>query len=310
MRIRMIAPLACLVLAMPSLAAAQAHGRVKGTVVDSHGKPITHATITVTCPDIAMFHRELKVDRDGIFTLAVVDATREYLFLVEAEGYQGIKRFEKPLIGGQTLEVEFVLASATELAAAAEQEVLDAPGVKQLREARDLIEAGKRAEARTKLAEGIAAKPDLYLLYLELGNLDLQDGRFADALANAETCLRHQQMVVPCLGLAANSAQKLGDAEKHARYMELYTIANPDDPNVLFNEAVAKLNARDDAGARPILEQVVQLDPKHPDGLYQLGMVFLRSGDSAKAKEFLERFLAVAPAHGEAATAREMLKYL
>jgi len=310
MRMRRTVLLAVLLLAMPALVLAQAHGRVKGKVLDSQGKAITHAKITVTCPDIAMFRRELKVDEDGVFTLAVVDATREYLFLVEAEGYQGIKRFEKPLIGGQTLEVEFVLSSAEELATAAQQEVLDAPGVKQLREARVLIDTGKKAEARAKLVEGIEAKPDLHLLYLELGNLDLQERDFAGALANAEKCLQYQQMVVPCLGLAANSAKELGDTKKHEKYMELYAIANPDDPNILFNQAVERLNARDDAGARPILEQVIQIDPRHPDGLYQLGMVYLRSGDSGKAKDMLELFLEVAPNHGEAETARQMLPYL
>jgi tetratricopeptide (TPR) repeat protein len=302
--------LSVLILAAPALVLAQAHGRVKGTVQDSKGNPITSAKLTVTCPDIAMFHRELKVDERGSFSLAVVDATRQYLFLVEAPGFQSVSRFEKPLIGGQTLEVEFVLASTEEVMAAAEHEALDAPGVKELREARDLVAAGKTEEARAKLAESLAAKADLYLTYLELGNLDFQEGKFAAALANAEKCLELQQLVVPCLGLAANSAQKLGDKTKHVKYMELYTFANPDDPNVLFNEAVEKLNARDDAGARPILEQVVQMDPEHVEGLYQLGMVYLRMGESARAKEMLERFLKAAPDHQDAATARQMIEYL
>lgn len=310
MKLRMPVLLALLLLVIPALVLAQAQGRVKGTVLDSQGNPITHAKVTITCPDIPRFHQERTVDEDGVFRVALVDATWDYVFEVVAEGYQTVKRVERPLPFGQLMELEFEMLSVEELTAAAEQEALEAPGIKQLHEARELIEAGNNAEARAKLAEGIEARSDYHLLYLELGNLDLREGNYAGALANAEKCLEYRQTATPCLGLAANSAKELGNMEKHEKYMKLYAAANPDDPNILFNQAVERLNARDDAGAKPILEQVIQIDPNHPDGLYQLGMVYLRSGDSPKAKELLERFLEAAPDHVEAETARQMLPYL
>ncbi len=46
------------------------------------------------------------------------------------------------------------------------------------------------------------------------------------------------------------------DAEYMARYQEL----NPDDPTILFNEAAVFLNKMDDDGARPLLEQCLEVD--------------------------------------------------
>jgi len=98
---------ACLLL--PSLLMAQAQGRIKGTVVDTTGKAIPEAKIVMTCPEIANYHRELKTDDKGTFATLVVDATRKYMFHVEAPGFQPVEQEYKPLIGGQTLEIGFTL---------------------------------------------------------------------------------------------------------------------------------------------------------------------------------------------------------
>jgi Tfp pilus assembly protein PilF len=79
---------------------------------------------------------------------------------------------------------------------------------------------------------------------------------------------------------------------------------------MMFNDAAAYLNKGDDAGAKPILEKILDSDPEYPDALFQLGMIHLRAGDNAKAKELLQKFLKVAPSHRDAPSATEMLKYL
>ena len=90
------------------------------------------------------------------------------------------------------------------------------------------------------------------------------------------------------------------------RYQEL----NPEDPTVLFNNAVAFLNKMDDEGARPLLEQCLQADPDFPECLFEYGMLLLRSGDMEGAKIKLEHYVEVAPDAPDAATALETIKYL
>lgn len=304
---RVLAGVLCLV---PTLLLAQAQGRIKGIIVDSKGAPIPEAKLTVTCPDISNYHKELSADKKGGFAMLVADATKKYLFRVDAPGYQPIEQLHKPMIGAQTLEVSFTLMSVQELQQKAQQEALEQPGVKQLREGKQLLQDGKAAEARAKFQEAVDLKPDLYLAWLDLGVMDLEAGKAAEALVSAEKCLAISSTFAPCLALAVNASKAKGDKAAEEKYAAAYKLANPTDPTVYYNDAVAFLNKGDDAKAKPLLEQALQADPKHADAMFQLGMVYFRLGDTAKAKELLQKFLATAPDHKEAPTAQEMLKYM
>ncbi len=298
-------------LLVPSLLLAQAQGRVKGVVTDAAtGKPIPGAKIVITCPDIANFHKELTTDAQGEYATLIVDATRQYLFHVEAQGYQPIEQMNKPRIGGQTAEFNFPLRNLQDLQVQAQKQALDQPGIKQVREAQEYLDAGKVAEARAKFAEAVQLKPDLYVGWLGLGDIDQKAGKNDDALADAEKCLALKPEFPQCLALAMNAALAKGDKEGYERYTARYKAANPSDPSLYYNEAVPLLNKGDFAAARPLLEKAVAVDPNYADALYQLGTVYASLGDNAKAKEVLEKFLAVAPNHKDAATAKAMLDWV
>jgi tetratricopeptide (TPR) repeat protein len=289
----------------PLLLFAQAQGHVKGTVTDGKGNPIAGAKVTITCRDVGTFRKELTTDAKGKFSLVIVDATKVYTFRVEAQGYQGIEQDHKPLIGGQTLELSFSLKKLEEAAAETEE-----PGLQELREGRDLWEAGKKAEAREKFAAAVAKKPDLYLAWLALGDADLAAGKAAEALAAAEKCLAAKSNFAPCLALAANAALAKGDKALYEKYMAQYKAANPTDPAVLFSEAAEHINKGEDDKARPLLEQALAANPDYAPALYELAMLLVRAGENAKAKELLLHLLEVAPDYKDAGLAKEMLKYL
>jgi tetratricopeptide (TPR) repeat protein len=305
--VRLIALLALLV---PALALAQAQGRVKGVVKNTSGEPIPNAKVVITCPEIGTFRQELTTDKKGTFTTIFVDATKNYLFEVGAAGYQSVEQLNKPLIGGQTLSLDYVLITNEEAAQKAQAEAMEQPGMKQLREGRDLLLAGDKAGARAKIEEAVKHKPELHLGWLQLAVFDLDEGKPAEALGFAKKCLEHEANFAPCLAIAANAAHEAGDMAAYESYMAMYKMANPSDPVVLFNQAADLLNKGDDAAAKPLLEEAIQVDPDFPDGLYHLGMIHLRAGESAKARELLERFLTIAPEHRDAGTAREMLKFI
>ncbi len=299
-----------MLLLLPSLLFAQAQGRVRATIMDTAGKPIPKAKVTVTCPEIATYKKEIIADKDGEFSVLFVDATKRYTFRVEADGYQGTEATHKPPIAGETIVVSFKLKSVSEAVAEQEEQSLQQPGYKELGEAKVLLDQGKRGEARAKLVAAAAAKPDLYVAWHELGRLDYEDKKWADAIANAEKCLALKPGDTPCLAVALNAAKEAGNTEAYERYLVAYKSANPGDPGMMFNDAAGYLNKGDDTAAKPILEKILETDPEYADALFQLGMVYLRSGESAKAKELLEKFLKVAPDHRDVPSATEMLKYL
>jgi len=302
--------LAGLLLLVPSFLFAQAQGRIKGVITDAKGAPIAKAKVVMTCPEIANFNREVIADGKGRFATLVVDATKRYKFHVEAPGYQAVERTEKPLIGGQTLELNFTLQSVADVQAAQQQKALEEPGIKQVREGQELLDEGKAVEARAKFAEAVAVRPDLYIAWLAMGDIDQKAGRNDDAIAAAEKCLAAKAEFPQCLALGMNATQAKGDKAGYENYRERYKASNPSDPSVFYNDAVGFLNKGDDAKALPLLEKALETDPKYADAMFQLGMVYFRTGDTAKAKTMLQKFLDAAPNHKEAPTAKEMLKYM
>jgi|APFre7841882724_1041349.scaffolds.fasta_scaffold30357_1 Tfp pilus assembly protein PilF len=293
-----------------SVALASGQARVSGTVVDTTGKPIGGATITVTCPEAPTFKKVLEAEQNGGFRLLLLDATKSYNFHVQAAGYAPYDHVIKVGIGTMDNEFTFTLQSDREATAAQQQAILEQPGYKQLEDGLELMRAGQLDAARVKFSEAVAAVPDLAAAWGGLADIDYRAGNHASAIQNAKSCLDHDAQNTKCLAIAANSSKELGDVEAHHAYMMRYQELNPDDPTTLFNQAAEYLNALDDERARPLLEQCLAVDPKFPECLFEYAMVLLRSGDMEGAKAHLERYLEAAPEGSNAAAARETIKYL
>ena len=293
-----------------SIALASGQARVSGTVVDTTGKPIPGATITVTCAEAPTFKKVLEAEQNGGFRLLLLDATKSYDFHVQAAGYASYDHVIKVGIGTMDNEFTFTLQSDTEATAAQQQQLLQQPGYKELEEGHELLRAGQTDAARVKFSAAVAAVPALAAAWGGLAEIDYRVGNYASALANAKSCLEHDAENIKCLAIAANSSKELGDVEGHHAYMTRYQELNPDDPTTLFNQAAEFLNALDDEHARPLLEQCLAADPAFPECLFEYAMVLLRSGDMEGAKAHLQRYLEVAPEGSNAAAARETIKYL
>lgn len=303
--------IALALLFVPSILLAQAQGRVKGTVTDANGKPIADATVVITCPAITSYRKEMKTDENGVFATLIVDATKQYVFHIEKNGYQAVEQLHKPLIGGQTLEIEFTLMSIEQAREQAQQEALEQPGYKELGEGRELLEAGKTEEARAKFLEAVRVKPDLHLGWQQLAVLDFDAGKNAEALKEAERCLQASPNFAPCLAIAANSSQALGDKAKYDQYIAAYKLANPTDPAMLYNDVVPLLNSGKLDEAQPLLQEILEIDPDFADALYQLAIIHINKGEYKESKALLDRFLKVAPEdHKDRGAAQGMVEWL
>lgn len=307
---RWLAVFALVIGVATSLALASGQARVSGTVVDTTGKAIAGATITVTCPEAPTFKKVIETEPNGGFRLLLLDATKRYDFHVQAAGYAPYDHTIKVGVGTMDNEFTFSLQSDREAAASQQQAVLQQPGYKELDEGLALLRSGQVDAARAKLNEAVAAVPDLAAAWAGLADIDYRAGNHAAALKHATSCLEHDAENMKCLAIAANSSKELGDLEAHHTYMARYQALNPDDPATLFNQAAEFLNALDDEHARPLLERCLAVDPAFPECLFEYAMVLLRSGDLEGAKAHLQRYLEVAPDGQDAAAARETVKYL
>lgn len=297
-------------LAGASFVFAGAQARLEGRVTDSKGTPIPDAEITITTPEVTTFNKVLTTDSKGEFKMLLLDATRHYVFHVEAPGYQAEERPFKVAAGSTENFFEFTLSTVQEAAARGAMDILEQPGYKEMDEAKKLYDAGDKEGARAKFQEAVAAKPDLLPALAALAELNYGAGNYQAALDTAEKCLEQDDESVECLAVAANSAQRLGDEDARAAYMARYQELNPEDPTILYNAAAEFLNKLDDEGARPLLERCLEADPGFPQCNFEYGMMLLRSGDMEGARRHLEKYLEVAPDGPDAATAQETIKYL
>jgi tetratricopeptide (TPR) repeat protein len=299
-----------LVGACLSTATAAIQARIQGQVKDSSGNPIPDAVITITSLDVATYEKVIEVDKRGTFKVLIIDATRRYNMLVEADGYQSQERPFKVQAGSTENFFDFELASIDEARAARQDNLLEQPGYKEMQEAKELYLSGDKAAARDKLAEAVAELPDFLPALGMLAELNFELGDSERALDMARRCLEEDDESLQCLAVAANASGNLGDTEAQAGYMARYEELNPDDPTVLYNEAAGALNKLDDDTARPLLERCLAVDPEYPPCHFEYGMLLLRSGDMEGAKRHLELYLEHAPDGRDAETARETIKYL
>ncbi len=307
---RTLLTLGLLAALVPATAWSGAQARIKGSVVDGEGNPVKGAVITVTTKAINNYKKTIKVKDDGTFSFLILDATKHYLFHVEAPGYIPYEQDVKAPVGAMDYEQKFVLKTQQEMVELQQQKLLEQPGYKEFEEAKKLLDAGDKEGAMKQLEAAVAARPDLVAAWAGLARLRYDAGDTKGALAAAKSCLENDPDNVPCLAVAANSSKDLGDMEAHDQYLKHYEELNPDDPAAIFNEAAAFLNKMDDAGAKPLLEKCLKADPDYGKCLFEYGMLLLRSGDMAGAKKMLEHYLEVSPDGPDAAAARDTLKYL
>ncbi len=287
-----------------------AQARITVKVTDTHGNPLPGAVVTITTSEMTNFEKVAKTGNDGACNIMILDATRHYLFHVEATGFQPQERPFKVAAGSTDEVFEFQLKNPQEVAAEGEAELQQQPGYIEFEEAKELFRAGDKEGALAKFEEAVVAKPDLVPAITGVASLNYELGRYEQALAAAKQCLDVSADSVECLAIAANASQQLGDTEGHAAYMARYQELNPEDPAILYNEAAVFLNKMDDEGARPLLERCLTVDPTFPECNFEYGMLLLRTGDMEGAKKHLQKYLEVAPDGAEAGTAEETLKYL
>src|SRR5262245_41596910 len=77
---------------------AQGQGRILLTIVDQNNAPLADVKITITSPEFK-FKQEKHTDKKGQVSILLLDATRQYVMLIEKDGYLPLEQPVKPQIG-------------------------------------------------------------------------------------------------------------------------------------------------------------------------------------------------------------------
>ena len=281
--------------------------RLTGKITDAVTKaPIPNATITRVSTGARNFKGDYKAEKDGMYRFLVLDGTLTYQVTFAAPGYQPYVETMKLRLGElNTKDVALTPANAAAPAGAPAAAKAD-PAVEAYNTGAGLYNEGKKAEAAAKFEEAVGAKPDLIAGW--------------EALAKASAELKNNDRAIQ----AANKALELApdETDMYAVLYNAYTATGdkakaaeakkklPADANSLFNDAAKLINSGKDAGAEPLLKQAIAANEKFSVAYYELGMLYVRAGKNADAKTNLLKYLELDPNGRDAATAKEMLKYV
>jgi tetratricopeptide (TPR) repeat protein len=297
------------IAAVAANAFAGAEARLTGKVTDAvTKKPITNATVLLVSTGGRNFKQDSKVDKDGTYRALVIDGTLIYKVTFSAPGYQSYEESMKLKIGDVTTK-DVVLTPANAVAAAAAVPAAEAkpdPAVTAYNAGAQLFNEQKYPEAVAKFEEAVAAKPDLIAGWEALARADIANKAWAKAIVAANKALAIAPDETDMYAVLYTAYVATGDKEKAAEVKKKL----PANAASLFNDAAKLINSGKDADAEPFLRQAITADDKFAPAYYELGMLYVRSGKNADAKTNLQKYLELDPTGKDAATAKEMLKYV
>jgi tetratricopeptide (TPR) repeat protein len=294
------------------LAAANAfalgEGRIQGKVTDAvTHKPIPNATIKVDAVSGHTVHQEYKTDKNGEYRFVILDATIQYNFTWSADGYQPVEEKMKLKLGDMTTkDVELTPGSAAAAGTAGAKGGAPDPAIVAYNEGAQLANEGKNAEAIAKMEEATSKKADFSAAYQALARLYARTKDYQKAIDAANKSIAITGDDTDMFAVLAESYTGLGQKDKAAEYRKKL----PADATALFNEAAHLINDGKDNQAEPLLKQAIVANDKLAVAYYELGMLYVRAGKNADAKTNLQKYLELDPNGKDAATAKEMLKYV
>lgn len=109
-------------------------------------------------------------------------------------------------------------------------------------------------------------------------------------------------------GPLMNAYKVRGNSEKAALYERKFVAANPDKPEILYNQAVDFYNKKDFGNAEQILGRLLERSPEYANAHFLLGMTCANLRKGSETKRHLEEYVRLDPNGRDAAMARKVLE--
>src|SRR5579859_116832 len=314
--------------------------KVQGTITQG-GKPVADAQVVLTNKDNGKTFK-YKTDNHGQFTGIGIQYGPYDEEIISASGD---KLYKKPVQitgeGGavQDLSVDVTSGKATSGPSKEELEKLKAEREKALNEnaliaqLNPALQAKDWATAEPVLQKLIAMNPARWDYQQALGNAQLSEGKYDDAVATfekaiplAENASKNDPKSDPAKAKAAvaqmltNEGNAYLKLKKNDKAVESYTKAAAMDPNpgtAYFNLCATQYNSGNTQGALAACDKAIASDPSRADAYFIKGSLML--GDSKQDKdgklqappgtsEALNKYLELAPDGPHAGDVKAMLQ--
>jgi tetratricopeptide (TPR) repeat protein len=282
-------------------ASAQAAGRVAGTVTTPDGTPIEGVTITITAETLKL-EIVKTTNKKGKFTVAHSDATANYNYKFEKDGYQTMVLPVDPPIGGTEVR-QFTMLPATAPPPDAGAETgggAPSGGSLAIRAYNEGVEAQRLGDldlAAESYRKAAKADPELAAARTALAAVALLAEDYATAAAEAEAALAIDPEDVRAMQIRFDAYRNLGDEAKASEAADaLRRVGDLDAAAArLFNEGVDAYEAGDISTAQSKFQQVVQLSPDMVAPYLALAQISLAQGSAAEALAMAQSALERAP---------------
>jgi tetratricopeptide (TPR) repeat protein len=287
-------------------ALAVGQGRIVGRVTDGAGAPVEGVKITVTTPAVTNFKMELKTDKDGKWGTMLIDATLTYNYKFEKQGYIPTQQMKKVPMGDTTTFDMQLLTQSQAVEKGVVKESVD-PFTAAYNDAVDKFQNGDLDAALAKALEATKLQPERANGFDLAAKIAGRKKDWDQAIPLAEKSLALDADNTSVLGILVEGYRAKGDKVKTAEYEKKFVAANPDSPDVLYNQAVELYNKNDFKGAEPFLLKVLAGKPDHAQAHFLIGMCDVNLNKIPDMKTHLMKYIELDPKGKDVATAKEML---
>ncbi len=280
------------VVAQPA-AAQRGIGRMFGRVVDADGNGLEGVRIDAVNPSATPNTRGGYTSAGGGWVIGGF-SRGDWKFTFTKEGYISFE-IDVPVSAANrnpdldvTLEPVPTEAGAIMAGAGAAQPELFA-------EASQLYDAGDYAAAITKWQEFLAANPNLYPIYGNIGNAYRALGDLEEARESYEALLAVEPANTMANYNIGEMLVEAGEIEGAMVYFEAVVETAPDDPAVYYNVAELYFSQRQLEGAIRYYNRAIEVDAGYLPAYMQLGFAHINAGDIASAILAFEKYVEIAP---------------
>ncbi len=285
-------------------------GRIRGSVVDSEGNPVSGAKVyfkMLSDPDIGP--PPFVTDKKGAYAFLGLKGG-QWRVHAEAEGYRPNKDvLAEVYSSGVSDPIVLTLEKLPEedLKALARWEANQF-----LKDGDELRKKGEYAAARAKYETAMQElqPADHPTVLAAMAGTYLSESKVAEAKTLLERSLAIDPNHVGSLKAMLAIVASEGDVATAETMLTRVPGTDEIDANTLINIGMSHYNKGAADKARPFLDRCVATHPDHPLARYFRGLVLLNVGANAEAAADFEKFIELAPNAPEVAQAKEFLGYL
>jgi Tfp pilus assembly protein PilF len=289
------------------------HGRVTGAVTDAQGTPLEGVTVKFSDPK-QKTETEVKSDKKGNFVMAGirggswnVDFTKDGYKTVSISTQIMEASYNEPM----KIKMEKAVSGPGSTVSGGEKP--KGPDLAAAVAGRALMDQKDYKGAIAKFQEALAANPNVYQIYGDVGTAYAQMGDYDNAIKAYQTYMEKEKAAgvvapdpKPRIDLANIYLQKK-DFENAKKILAGVDESQITDPTTFYNIGVSYYNTKDYDNAIKYFQKSVTVDPKFTDGYFQLGLTYVAKNDNAKAIENFKKVIEIDPNSESAKEAQEFI---